>query len=698
MQTNTDTEKKSKFLQPYTLFGVDFHDSCGIERIGTCPFCGKSKHFYVNNETGKFSCKGGGCGQEGGIPSFLSGVYELCKEFTTPDKLKNLGKKRGLPLRILNHFGIVVNYLDNTDNEYLVPIYSDGHIHDLKRYDLSESKAKLKPVPTRGLQIFNLPELKDLAKANWPVYICEGEWDAMALYWLFEKTKTEAIVVAVPGARTFKSNWANLFVDRNVYICYDNDDAGDAGQLKLEKALTSIAKRVYFLHWPLELKTGYDISDFIRDNIQTKYGFNDCLVTLKSLMQPNPRVEVATKRAEAEIDSSKIKEGNIDAKDIPELEELLRDYDEVLDTNEEIRQLIRVMLATIISTPFPGNDPVWTFIVGPPGCGKTTLLLTTTASPKTFFQSTLSSASLISGYQKPNLPDPSILPRLNGKCLVLKDYTEVLGKPEIERENIIGIMRGAYDGSAERNYGQGVVRKYTSKFTFLSGVTKAIFSHDATAMGERCLRYIMDTTGLDMDKQQAAAMNYSIFGSTKMENVKQRVAYFLSKQYDFSPENLESLKPDWFTEKIIALARLVAIVRTGVSRHENFHRNAGNPVYDPESEDPKRLTVQLQKMALSLSLLEGAKQVTQEVYKTVKRVGIDTMYGRQYVILRNLMNSSKAMRVEDLEKYIKLDREGIKHYLEDMELLGLIQRKSLPGSAAYFPSVIISDLWSKACL
>jgi DNA-binding HxlR family transcriptional regulator len=280
----------------------------------------------------------------------------------------------------------------------------------------------------------------------------------------------------------------------------------------------------------------------------------------------------------------------------------------------------------------------------------------------------------------------------------LKDYTEVLGKPEIERENIIGIMRGAYDGSAERNYGQGVVRKYTSKFTFLSGVTKAIFSHDATAMGERCLRYIMDTTGLDMDKQQAAAMNYSIFGSTKMEAVKQRVAYFLSKQYDFSPENLESLKPDWFTERIIALARLVAIVRTGVSRHENFHRNAGNPIYDPESEDPKRLTVQLQKMALSLSLLEGAKQVTQEVYKTVKRVGIDTMYGRQYVILRNLMNSSKAMRVEDLEKYIKLDREGIKHYLEDMELLGLIQRKSLPGSAAYFPSVIISDLWSKACL
>ena len=690
MENETD-----KFINPYLIFGVDFHDSCGTERIGTCPFCGKLKHFYVNSENGKFSCKGGSCGIEGGISTFLESIYKLCKEYTTKTQLQNLGTKRNLPIRILNNFGVVVNYVNT--NEYLIPIYTD-YLHDLKRYDISESKAKLKPIPTRGLQIFNLKDLRDRNKLDWPVFICEGEWDAMSLYWLFEKTNTKAIVVGIPGARTFKNDWSNYFCDRFVYIVYDNDEAGDAGQLKLDKNLTGVAKRLQFLNWPHEMKSGYDISDFVRDQVTDRSGFELCVTKLKVLMSDRPRIEVAD--IKEDIDPSKIKEADVDPKLVPSLQELMHEYDDVLnrDMNEEIRQLIKIMLATIISINFPGNDPVWMFIVGPPGCGKTTLLLTLTVSPRTFFQSTLSSASLISGYQKPNMPDPSIIPKLNGKCLVLKDYTEIFSKPEMEREAVLGIMRGAYDGSAERNYGQGVVRRYISKFSFLAGVTKAIYGHDQTAMGERSLRYVMDSTGINMDKQQAAAMDLSIFGSKKMETIRQHVAYFLTKQFDFSPENLVKMKPDWFEHRIINLARLTAIVRTGVSRHENFNRNAGEPIYDPESEDPKRLTVQLQKMALSLALLTGETQVSENIYRIVKRIAIDTMYGRQFVLLKILMQATKPLPVEDIQQHIKLSKEGIKNFLEDMVLLGLIKTKLLPGKITYLPAPIIAELWSKSCL
>lgn len=681
-----------KYLHPYYVFGVEFNESCGTERIGSCPFCGRAKHFYVNATNGKFSCKGGNCSAEGGIPTFLERAYELCKSSVSEESLKNLGTRRNLPIRILNHFGVTVNFAN--PDEYLIPIYTD-YLHDLKRYEIKPGY-KMKPIPTRGLQIFNLKDIKDTAKADWPIYICEGEWDAMSLYWLLEKTGTKAIVVGIPGAGTFKNDWANYFSERTVIVVYDNDDAGDKGQLKLEKNLRPVVKSLGYVHFPADLKKGYDISDFIRDQVRDHSGFSECLKKLKALVKDVPRLDVP---ATEPPDPNKIQDKDIDPKLVPSLSELMADYDDLFDSSdEEIHRVIKVMFATIISIKMDGPDPIWTFIVGPPGCGKTTLLMTTTMSQMTLFQSTLSSTSLISGYQKPNLPDPSIIPKLNEKCLVLKDYTEVFGKPEIERENIIGIMRGAYDGTAERNYGQGVTRHYKSRFSFLAGVTKSIYAHDKTSMGERSLRYTMDTHGLDIDKRQSAAMNLSIFGSPKMEALKQRVAYYLSQKFDFTPDKLIKLKPDWFDRRLKALAQLVAIVRTGVMRFDNFERHAGDPIYDPESEDPNRLTVQLQKLALSLAVLEGTDKITDDQYKLVKRVGIDTMFGQKFAILKTVLKSPRAMKAVDLTEKIKVSKDGIQKYIDDLVLLKLVVPIQKPGGVAYSVPDHIRYLWSQSCL
>jgi DNA primase len=68
--------------------------------------------------------------------------------------------------------------------------------------------------------LFNVECLK-AASYGVIIYICEGEWDAMAL-----EAQGYEYVVGVPGAFTFMKEWLHLFKDRHVVILYDADQTG----------------------------------------------------------------------------------------------------------------------------------------------------------------------------------------------------------------------------------------------------------------------------------------------------------------------------------------------------------------------------------------------------------------------------------------------------------------------------------------
>jgi len=680
--------EEKKYLVPFYTYGVIWNGgTCGVEHIADCPFCGKEKHFYVNSENGCYDCKV--CGASGGIESFLAAIYDACKEATTanPKLLDKLYKRRNLPIRVLQKWGIVHNVAD----EFLVPIWIDGEIHDLGRYDLSKADAKIKPTATRGLRLGNLDALKDQTRLLEHVYICEGAWDAFMLDWLFEKTGTKGIVIWVPSAKTFPIDWANYFVDRTVIVCLDNDHAADIGNTKVAKALKPITKQLKFLNWSPELKTGYDVSDFIHDQVFVENkpdSWRICLSNLFRLLKDKPTKEIINEK-----DAPK------DFGYVPTLPELLKEYSNAMETNEETNKLIKYILASVISVDIPGADFVWSFIVGPPSSGKTMLLTSVVSSPKAHFESSLHAAALISGLVKKGMPDPSIIPKLNNRCLVLKDYTELLGKNEQELKEVQSIMRGAYDGDASRTYGSGAIRRYTSRFAFLAGVTRQIFAHNDTEVGDRMLRYIIDPNTINMDAIQDSAIDSILNGGNeKFNTLKERVAAFLSKNWDFSGERVREIVPKWYTDQVKALANLTAAVRTKVVRHQAYERNRGEAIYLPETEFSTRLTRQLIKLGIALAVLEE-KKIDDDISKFVIRIAQDTIYGYQFMILKKLLGSQKPLRAEDIAPQLKLQRDTVANYLDDMLLLDLVENKTAVGNRITFsPSKKIKELWSKTWL
>jgi hypothetical protein len=117
-------------------------------------------------------------------------------------------------------------------------------------------------------------------------------------------------------------------------------------------------------------------------------------------------------------------------------------------------EMVDILLAFYKSNELPG-DPLWGIIIDASGGGKTELVRTLRDRPDVVFLSKLTEKTLVSGYRDPDHrgADPSLLPQLNGKILVIKDMSPLLSMRRESRNAIISDLRDAYDGFTDQGYG-----------------------------------------------------------------------------------------------------------------------------------------------------------------------------------------------------------------------------------------------------
>ncbi len=91
------------------------------------------------------------------------------------------------------------------------------------------------------------------------VIICEGEMDAMRL-----QAYGYCAVSSTGGAGTFKDEWLHHFIGRNVYVCYDNDEAGMKGAAKMLTRAFSVVPKLVVLPARVNGKDVKDATDFLQ--------------------------------------------------------------------------------------------------------------------------------------------------------------------------------------------------------------------------------------------------------------------------------------------------------------------------------------------------------------------------------------------------------------------------------------------------
>jgi len=313
--------------------------------------------------------------------------------------------------------------------------------------------------------------------------------------------------------------------------------------------------------------------------------------------------------------------------------------------------VIEVVFAVLATVTMPG-DPAWTFLVGPPSSLKTEIVRWFRGLPKVYTTSRLTPHSLVSGLKGGD----SLLPQLDGKVLMIKDFTAILEMDRKAREEIFAQLRDAFDGYYEGHFGSIGKLSFVSHFSVLAAVTSAIEEYYSVQsfLGPRFLKArVPALDGFDKSVEEGGREDElrRLF-SGLVEKIAASIGPDDWRRVSFS--RVLDLKP---------IVQHLALGRTHVSRSDGFISQV------PEPEMLPRLTKQLKKLAIGRAVLYGRTEVDESDIAFLRRIAHDTLPRNRAAIIDAL---GTPCRVESLVRDVHLPKSTLYRHLEELMALGLV--------------------------
>ena len=164
--------------------------------------------------------------------------------------------------RNISYEQLTLSGISVRDNRITIPIRDDtGTVifNKYRRSPFSQDGPKYTYDSGTTASLFNAHTITELRGEQ--IFITEGELDAILLNSYGLKA-----VSTTGGSGTFKEEWAKYFIGNEVFICYDKDEAGIRGALRVQEILPD-AKLLFF---PDNFK-GKDVTDFFASNTLERF-------------------------------------------------------------------------------------------------------------------------------------------------------------------------------------------------------------------------------------------------------------------------------------------------------------------------------------------------------------------------------------------------------------------------------------------
>src|SRR5262249_42656893 len=154
--------------------------------------------------------------------------------------------------------------------------------------------------------------------------------------------------------------------------------------------------------------------------------------------------------------------------------------------------------------------------------------------------------------------ETSLLPRIDGRVIVMKDFGTVLSMYHEKKAEILAILREVYDGQFSKEWGNGKSLSWTGKVGLLAGVTGVIDREYALGaiLGERFLMYRLKSAP-DRTLAEHAIKQQSMWEQEQRKTLRHVVAEYLESLNPLPPPMPEPIK-----DGIVALARFTALARS----------------------------------------------------------------------------------------------------------------------------------------
>ena len=349
---------------------------------------------------------------------------------------------------------------------------------------------------------------------------------------------------------------------------------------------------------------------------------------------------------------------------------------------------LKVVLAVAIASCFRFPAMVWLLLVDVPSSGKTDLVRLIKDSSITYYLDNLTQNAFVSGERvtKTNKVH-DLLPLLDNKCFVVKDWTSIFSLDEKATKKILGDLVNIYDKEfAKFSSSRGLI-PYESYFSHLGCITPATLNKHTqylNMIGARFLFYNLPETSEENEK---ASREYIFSGKDRTEleaEAKKYVSSYLEQLTQLKWEeptiSKEAENYIWIGANLIAHCRGIVILQPSKFMNEEGKERTSYQVIASQIEKPWRALYQLKILAECLAFVVWKDFVEIDELELIKEIVLASMPADRSQVLKIIQKNNGIITAKKLSEDSEIAYKTSQRLLEELVALKVLNKIKGSGS------------------
>lgn len=355
--------------------------------------------------------------------------------------------------------------------------------------------------------------------------------------------------------------------------------------------------------------------------------------------------------------------------------------------------LVKIVIAVCLSVKLNLPSSLWLMVIGVPSSAKTDLVNFLRSSGLVYFVDTLTQNPFASGYVAPEGQKTyDMLPELNNKCFIVKDYTTIFSLNSETVKKLLGELVSIYDGQFKKFSPTRGLKEYITNFSHIGCITPTALNRHTQYMniiGPRFLFYRIPKLNAE-DRKKGFEIAWHEDRKNSLKEIEKLVGGFLNQivnkleteeniEIDFTDENIKANLEQLaiFTSK----SRGIVITQEQTFKDDEDKTVTYSEVIDWQVEEPWRAFQQLKGLAIALALVNQTNNISYEDIAILEKIVLSSMPVQRAEVLE-CFKSEKVLTSKQLSLLTKKSQRTCQRLLKELQFLDIVESSDPEGAIA----------------